>query len=261
MKGRKTFILNGRAIWRIALVFAIIMIVSGIQTPLCAENTVQRDIMEFVEAQGTPVGFSPYDYVGWLVNDVEDLPVRLALVDYAGVTNDILGLDLGTKFSGVVTERPLSDGRAKVIVNLFTQNALVWVADLGEEFDPDTEFNCTDCPLLFGARGEDVLGGARPALGRSLLQLMFINNAPGDPLPDLFSTFVTGDTYDGQELISVSFHAKGFGLLTDESRGMVIIDQIGRFGTSGKGTALEDGFPVENIEVKSVGRRGSRRSK
>ena len=258
MKGRKTFILNGRAIWRIAFIFPIIMILFCLQTPLCAENIVQRDIMEFVEAQGTPVGFSPYDYVGWAAP--EDPPVLVALVDYAGVTNDVLDLDLGTRFSGVVTERPLSDGRAKVVVNLYTRRALVWVTDVGEELDPD-EFNCTQCPLVFGARGEDVLGGARPAFANSLLQLMFINNAPGDPLPDLFSTFVTGDTYNGQELISVSFHAKCIGLLADGSPGMAMIDQIGRFVTPGKGVALEDSFPVENIEVKPVGRGRMRRSR
>lgn len=251
MKGRKTFISNYRAIWRIALVFTIIIIASGLQTPVCADNVVLRDIMEFVDAQGTEVGYS-YNYVGWL--SPEDTPILLAMVDYAGVTNDKLDLRLGTAHSGIVTERLLPDGRAEVMVKLYTKNALIWVADLGEEFDPNTEFNCTDCPLIFGALGEDVSEGAEPALGRSILQLKYISKAPGEPLADLFSTFVTGDTYDDQELISVSFHVKGFGLLTDGSPGVVIVDQIGRFATSGQGAALEDSFPVERIKVKKVGR-------
>jgi hypothetical protein len=258
MKGRKTFISNGRAIWGIVLVFAIMIIVSGFQTPVCADNTVQRDINEFVEAQGTLAGYFPYDYVGW-ASAADDPPVRVALVDYAGVTNDALGLGLETEFSGTVTERPLPDGGAVVEVILHTKNALIWVTDVGEELEYPDEWNCTVCPLLFGARGEDVLDGAEPALGNSLLKLKYISKVFGDLLPDLFWTFALGNNDKELKLISVSFQARGFGLLADGSPGMAIVTEIARFGPSGQGGASGVGFTVERVEVKPVSRRGLRR--
>jgi hypothetical protein len=50
--------------------------------------------------------------------------------DYAGIANEWLMAngypDLGTSFSGSVTERSLSDGRILVRVDLHTTNALVY---------------------------------------------------------------------------------------------------------------------------------------
>jgi hypothetical protein len=252
MKGRKTFISTGRAIWGVALLFAVMIIVPGLQTPVCAENAVQRNIDEFILAQGTLTDYSPYDYVGW-ASAAGDPPVRVALVDYAGVTNQLLGLRLGTEFSGTVTERLLPDGGAMVEVILQTKNALIWVTDVGDVLEYPDEWNCTYCPLLFGARGEDVLYGARPALGSSLLKLKYISKVFGDSLPDLFWTFALGHNDKGHRLISVSFHAEGFGLLEDGIPGIAIIDEVGPFSPSGQGGGSGVGWTVERIEVKPVG--------
>jgi hypothetical protein len=172
-------------------------LVSGaaIQRAAIAENVYQRPIGDFVNAQGTEAGFSPYDYVGWL-SVADKQPSRLALVDYAGVTDKALGLGLGTTFRGSITERPLADGRAEVVITLQTQNALTWVADLGG-VDPN-ESHCIPCQVLFGATGTDVKDEATPALGDSFLQLVLKNTAIGAPLPDLFSAFVIGNTCSGQ---------------------------------------------------------------
>jgi hypothetical protein len=79
------------------------------------------------------------------------------------------------------------------------------------------------------------------------------NTAIGAPLPDIFSAFVTGNTYqDGQELISVSFHAEASGLLSNGEKGEVTIDQSGRVAMVGQGNVFQDEFEIEKVEVKPV---------
>lgn len=231
--------------------FAIVVAGMAIQRAAIAENVYQRPIEDFVTAQGAQAELSPYDYIGWL-SVADRLPDRLAVVDYAGITDKTLGLGLGTAFKGLITERPLSDGRAEVVVTLETQNALIWVADLGGAFDAQA-FDCDSCRLLFGATGREVLNNAAPALGRSFFQLVLKNTAVGAPLPDIFSAFITGNTYrDGQELLSVSFHAEASGFLPNGEKGQVTIDQIGRVAMRGEKNVFQDEFDVERIEVKPV---------
>ena len=110
MKIRKILVLLFKGIWRFALVLGIMIVASNLQGAASAQ-TVQRPISDFIEAQGTQVDLGnprgalyPYDYVGWL-SAADDPPIRLAVVDYAGVTNDAMGLGLDTKFSGKITER------------------------------------------------------------------------------------------------------------------------------------------------------------
>jgi hypothetical protein len=231
--------------------FAIIMAGLTIQRAAMADDIHQRPIDDFVNAQGTQAGSAPYDYVGWL-SIADKQPILFAMVDYAGVTNKALGLGVGTTFSGSITERPLSDGRAEVVVTLQTKNALTLVVDLDEVFDP-YEYQCTNCKVLFGTIGADVKDEAAPALGDSFLQLVLKNTAIGAPLPDIFSAFVTGNTYqDGQELISVSFHAEASGLLSNGEKGEVTIDQSGRVAMVGQGNVFQDEFEIEKVEVNPV---------
>lgn len=231
--------------------FAIMMAGLSAQKTAAAKNVNQRPIDDFVTAQGTKVGFAPYDYVSWL-SVTDEMSIRLALVDYAGVTNRALRLGLGTTYTGSVTERPLTDGRAEVVVTLQTKNALTWVADLGESFDQD-DVQSASCPLLFGATGHEVKEGATPALGESFLQLVLKNTAIGAPLPDLFSAFVTGDTYrEGQELISVSFSAKALLHLPNGKKNQVVIDQFGRVTMLGQCNIFQDNFDIERVEVSAV---------
>ena len=105
-------------------------------------------------------------------------------------------ISFGTRTFGRVIERPLRDGRARVTVLLFTKDALAWVAE-------GCDFLGT---LLFGNRAPDVLSGAMPALADSFLQFVFINTAPGAPLPDLIQ-ITSGNALPGQELVAAHFEA------------------------------------------------------
>jgi hypothetical protein len=178
-----------------------------------------------------------------------------ASVDYAGLADDWIqsasggAVSFGTEFAGNVLERPLSDGRAEIKVNLHTTNALTWVVDGGDFANGD---------LLFGHRAPDVLAGAAPALGEILFQVTFINSAPGDPLSDLLQLAIAPEP--GQEFLSVlgaTVHAKGtlrdsFGV-PDGTPGKVTIAERALLTNPGQGSFAEDGFPVERINLRTTG--------
>ena len=82
--------------------------------------------------------------------------------------------------------------------------------------------------------------------------MVFINSAPGAPLPDLIQ-IGTPDL----KFLAFSTHAHGpltaeFGV-TEGTPGRCTIIQTGLFMTQGKGLALEDGFPAEDITLTVVG--------
>jgi hypothetical protein len=65
-------------------------------------------------------------------------------------------------------------------------------------------------PLSFGARAQDVVGGARPALGRVSFDITFMST-PGAALPDLVQ--LLSNVQPGQAApVSFPFQAKACGL-------------------------------------------------
>jgi hypothetical protein len=233
----------------------------------CVPATTIRPIEDFVSQQGTyciddgsggcflfvpPV----QNYFGWTA----PAQGRGVSIDYAGLANQAIveggGQDLGTTFSGKVIERSLPDGRAEVQVLLHTQNALTWAIPF-DPADPGNPFGDND--LLFGARVTDVLAGATPALGESLLQVRFTNTAPGAPLPDLLQLFIAPE--EGQVPSITSFRGRATGELRDDfgvadgtpGRLEVIQTNVPNPQQQG-GTA--DGFPAERINLKAVGPGG-----
>ena len=220
---------------------------------MAQERATQRPIEDWIEQQGTycfPDGsggcllFVPpiENFFGFTDPGSE----RAASVDYAGLANDWIeeasggSTSFGTTFSGSITERPLSDGRAEVNVRLRTDNALAWVVD---------GFDFATGDLLFGNRAPDVLAGDEPALVSSHLTLRFINTAPGAPLPDLIQLLVE----DFEALRFIGFEANGEGPLADDGgRGKLQVVQRGLFMTSSQ-SAVADSFPVEKILLKPVG--------
>jgi hypothetical protein len=178
------------------------------------------------------------------------------------------GISLGTTVSGSVTERPLADGRAEVTVNLHTNNALAWATTLDLSLPLDPQFNSN--PLTFGSRAQDVATGATPALGDSHLRVVFKNTAPGAPLPDLICinagpgcpTAAPCPAGFEIDFLSVQENATGplraaSGLGPDGTPGRLIVDQIGLIKpaiANGFKGALVDAFPVENIELRRIGR-------
>lgn len=215
-----------------------------------ATASTHRPIAEFVAAQGTYCiddgAGGCYIFEAPLPNFLgQSDPARdlAASVDYAGFAETYLvthgGDSLGTKTSGYIVERSLSDGRANVHVVLRTKNALTWV-EAGADFSG---------PLLFGNKVVDVLAGAPPALCLSIWDIRFINTAPGAPMPDMMQLIFAPES--GQEIISIrasctakgEFHA-AFGV-PEGTRGNARINQILRV-VDGNFT-----FPVERVLLRA----------
>jgi hypothetical protein len=230
----------------LVLLFVTIL-VAGVIPAAAAGN--QRPIEDFIDSQGEyciddgmggcflivpPVA----NFIGWS----DPTAMLLASFDYAGLADECAGGTFGTEMSGSITERPLADGRAEVHVRLRTTNALAWVVDGLDDFNGD---------LLLGQRLEACgILPARPALGSSLLDVTFINTAPGAPLPDLVELiYFTGE---GQELIKLSFHGQADGPLANGTPGRVEVAETALFMTGFNG-ATADGFPAEKIILRAVG--------
>lgn len=219
----------------------------------------QRPLSDFISTQGSTNIFIPPlpDFIGWTNNNPQTLFVS---VDYTGLGASYLashgGPSLGTQVSGTVSERPLADGRAQVSVNLHTDRALTWAIPL-----PANDL-ATD-PLYFGYRGTDLLAdpSLNPALSSSDLQAVFINTAPGAPLPDLVTAFILGEALPGQELVMLAFRSRGPGRLRapfgvpDGTPGRCTVVNTGLFQTPFKG-AVADAFPAEHVQLQVVGGGG-----
>lgn len=229
----------------------------------------QRPIENFVNQQGTfcvqiPYGvgdcrlFTPPvpNILAWNVTRDDGIYVT-ARVDYAGVADGYLGGMLGTTTEGSITERPLPDGRAEVSVRLHTKNALVWV--VGREILPS---GLGPAFRLFGHTAQEVEAGDSPALADAEFRLVFINTAPGAPLPDL-TQFWFDPTYTGVRTFEL-FHARGTGQLIDDLGGgqlvdgppaEVVIQQVGLLEVHEKtGGGSADGWPAEIINLRQIGK-------
>lgn len=224
---------------RLTMVLALLALATA---PAFAATT-HRSIMDFVNAQGQ-VSFGPpgtqqvagvADFVGFT-----DTKRNLAIsADYAGLADKALHGALGTTFAGDITESDAPGGRILVHVVLHTENELMWVIHFDFNDTTTNQFGLN--PLLFGARPADILNGATPALGGSMLTLDFLTDKRGAPLPDLeYLAFQTND------LLSVRFVAEGDGFFPDGSAGKVQVTQVGIFNNGFHG-AVGDGFPAENI--------------
>ena len=217
----------------------------------------------FLDAQGTQSIFIPPvpDYWGWTAPPpgvktpaASYVGGNSASCDYAGLANEWLvtngGPDLGTTYSGSVTQRALDDGRILVHVELHTKNALTF--GLRIVAAPFGDF-ATD-PLIFGARAQDVLAGATPGIGECHASFAWKQSA--GPLID----YNHPETDPNFEFVSLSFRASATGPLTalagygpDGTHGRLHIAETGIFHTAFKG-ATADAFPVELVEVRAIGR-------
>jgi hypothetical protein len=225
-------------------------------------KTQHRTIEEFLAAQGSQNGntgddlFVPPDpnFLGWN-SELDKSPVYFAGVDYAGLAHAWAPLPTPPEMTGTVTERALSDGTAEVTVLLHTKNANAWVIDL--DLDGDLLNQIANKSTLFGHRPEDVRDGEEAALGDVFLHIVFINTAPGDPLPDLMDVVYPPAQPPYFKSIGFQMNAKGplteaFGV-PEGTPGMCKIAQTGLLATQGKGRALEDSFPAESIILHTVG--------
>jgi hypothetical protein len=212
---------------------------SALAGPKADRSVNIRPIEDFLEAQGKAYP-PPFNYTAWIDPEAG----LLMAVDFAGLTSQWLfeqsggAISLATQIEGTVIERPLADGRAEVTVLCHTRNAAITVVRLDDAF----------LTSLLGHDPFEMLAGAEPALGESFLKYVFINNAPGDPLPDLLAI-------QEQDLIMDCIVATGTGPLSeafgvpDGTPGRAQMTQVGLWQrTSGKG-ATADHFPVEHIKL------------
>jgi hypothetical protein len=202
------------SLWRsIAIAVSTIAALSTFTPALSAspETKMHRSIQELVRAQGS---YCSPDGSGGCILFVPPVKNYIffgvgatgwgAAVDYAGLEDrwlrDASGGEqrFGTKFSGTVTERRLADGRAEITIRLNTKRAAARVFQ-------------SDGMLLFGNTTPDVLTGAKPAIGNSSFEFVFINPTVGMPLPDLGQ--VVFAAIPGQEFVRSTFQATATGPL------------------------------------------------
>ena len=181
---------------------------SGSSADAMQGKVTVRPIDDWIAAQGTFAG--ELIFINWR-NSEGTLFNR---VDYAGLLNRraerISGgeISFGTEMSGMVTERPLADGRTEVHVVLHTKDALTFVRDRTQAGAPD----------IFGSRlgsfffGGVLFGGVNPSLADSFLDLTYITpNAPGAPLADFLR--LAFFPQEEEETIQVLFAARSNGEL------------------------------------------------
>jgi len=248
------------------LAAAIVALTFG-ATALADGPAKQLPVSAFLDTQGSTTIFNPPvpDYLGWAapapgVKTPASSYVggNGAACDYAGLANKWLmangyPTDLGTSFSGSVTERSLSDGRIQVQVELHTKNALTWGV---RNTTPPAGNQAVD-PVIFGARPQDVLAkGAIPGIGECHASFAWKQD-PG-PLLDLDAAFTFGGP--GFEPVDLSFRAMADGPLTaaaglgpDGTPGHLFISQTCFFHAHFKG-ATADACPAEYVEVRAVGK-------
>jgi hypothetical protein len=193
-----------------------------------------------VDAQGTfDIGFLFVPPVPNFLGSGDPVSGLSMSIDYAGLADETCGNVAGTTFAGTVKEKLLPDGRAEVMVELLTTDAIAWVVN-GTDFAND--------PVIFGVRWEVVrrrcVFNGTPVLGNSRLTVTFINTAPDAPLPDLIQLLVEPET--GQELLAISLHAEAVGELADGTPARAETHQV----ANGKGGELR--FSVENVFVEPL---------
>lgn len=229
-------------------------------------GVTQRPISDFLSQQGSTSVFVPPapDVIAWAVAPTQGIQ-PFAWVDYTANADADLDLGLGTTASGKVLEWREADGRAKVQVNLHTRNALAWMIEIDVTCvptPPGTDFTCVFNKIanntpVFGYRAQDVDDDHPAALADSTLDVVFLNTAPGAPLPDLVTAINGGVNTPpipppGFELLSLKFNARADGLITDpEIRPgrLTVVQTAPRLDKCITG----DCFPAEQVRVQPVG--------
>lgn len=158
-------------------------------------------------------------------------------VDFAGSLDRDLGLHLGTTFDGTVTERPLGDGTAEIVVDIRSHNVVSWM------------FNIVTGERVFGKDPWSVQGGATPTLGDMHFKWTVVVPAPGAAIPSVFDASGTRIQIEASAFGPLEA-AAGLGPAGTPGHGW--INQIGLL-TKTKGKPGEDGFTAEVVELQRVG--------
>jgi hypothetical protein len=199
----------------------------------CPSTT--RPISDFLNAQGQtsffPNGVNPGgpaglpDEIGWtkpVAFDTSHIGDRLARIDYTGQDAAFLGLNLGTRTSGTISERVLADGTAVDTVNLHTHNAFAWANVTDGTDNP---------PVVFGYLPSQLAAdpSLRPPLANSHLQVVIHLPYPGAPLPDLVENVILGTDTTGDTVVRLSFNATATGTTpAGQQATLVVVNTAGQ---------------------------------
>jgi len=202
-----------------------------------------RPLSDFLEAQGTTSSFFEpvQDMLGW---DDGIIPLgNFGMVDYAGLANAYIleetGASLGTGMSGRVLECERTDGKVMISVVLNTRKALGFAQSIPDIFANNFDFLNT--PTIFGAKAQDVVAGAEPALGPAHLRTTFVINK-GDSLPDIRTAFQ--DNTPDVRPFTYDFKSTTVGTLPDGTRACLCIEE--------GGGAVEDGELIYTKEIVDI---------
>jgi hypothetical protein len=179
---------------------------------------------------------------------------RFLSIDYNGTPAEYLNShgfpNIPTTTSGSIKETLMNDGRAKVTVDLHTENALTFA------FTSATG-NFGDAPPDFGYRPGDLLAdhSLKPALGTCDFSITFYNPAMDEAIPDI-RLLLENQIQDVVKLTVNStstgtFHAlSGF---SEGTQGTVTNHQIGQIFKLFNGNDKNDKniFPQERITYKA----------
>jgi len=226
------------SLWKNTLVVAALLVVlfpmlgeaeprgeAGLLVGKNCLHVTTRPLSDFLDAQGTTSLFFPpvQEMLAWTDGPL----INFGLVDYAGLANAYIeantGTSLGTRVSGTVIECARDDGTAMISVVLSTQKALGFaqsVQDLS-----NNNFDFLNTPTIFGAKAQDMVAGADPALGPAHFRTTFVIGHPGDPLPDIRIAFQ--DNMPDVRPITLDFRSTTVGTLPDGTRSRLRIQQVG----------------------------------
>ena len=218
-------------IWKITLAVAVLavfvfpLVGQAGQTP--DRGCTKRPLSDFLDAQGmTEIFFPPVqDMLAW--TDLEF--VNFAVVDYAGLMNDYLAGEVGTKVKGRVLECVDYNGTVTVKVVLSTQKALAFAQSVEDLFA--SEFDFLGTPTIFGTKAQDVALGAEPAIGPASMRATFTIANPGDPIPDL--RIMYQEDLANHLPATIDLRSTTVGALPDGTKAVLKIQQVGATNEAG----------------------------
>lgn len=222
-----------------------LLMIGSASVQVNAAGSRQRPFSDWLSAQSSVLnpGNCASTVIAWLTPDL----ANFARADYSGKICDCItshgGPVFTPEFSGSVTERDLPDGTAEIqVIHHFT-NTYVVARDNAQGGNP--------APAILGYNAAELFGHPelQSAVASGMLQVKFILDHPGDPLPDLATI----------NFLSLSTRFQGSGPLratfgVDEGTpGKVLVSQTGLFDIPGHGDGVADSFPAELVRVFKAG--------
>jgi len=196
-------------------------------TPVPLGKVVPRNLADFFKGQTNPFyWYDPsHDWYHYFV-------------DYGNFYTAYLGLP--TTYTGTITEQPLSDGTAEVVVDLKSDNAFTNVYQVVAPFG-----------YIMGASVNDVkFNNATAQLGSVRLYWDFINTGLGAPIPNLSSKGTKQVKMEATVYGPLSYLAQ---MGPTGTPGEAWTNQVGLL-THTNGDASADGYTAEYVKVKVVGK-------